>query len=375
MNYIVKIIKCNFNKSLTNLKIMKIHSILTVLLIILFLNTCGQKSNTRNLENKSLIVTFVKHESDKRMDVMVDGKPFTSYCWPDNIYKPILYPILTAVGTTITRGFPINARAGERQDHKHQIGNWLNYGNVNGYDFWGNGSEEKRSINGGQIKHISIGDLSEGNGEGSMVINASWIDPAGKELLAEKTEFHFIAKGSIRIIDRITTLTATGEAVLFKDTKEGSFGIRVSRQLELPSQEDVTLTDAQGNPTKVKAMSNVGVTGNFRSSEGVTGESVWGTRAKWMGLHGSIGDENISLIICDHPKNLSYPTYWHARGYGLFAANPFGVKDFTKGKEELNYNIPSGKSLTMKYRIIISSGMHLTDAEINASAKDFARKY
>ena len=354
---------------------MKIQSILIVLLTVLYFTACGQKSNTRNQGNKGSKVTFVKHEADQRMDVMVDGKPFTSYWWPDYVYKPILYPILTTVGTTITRGYPIKARAGERRDHKHQVGNWLNYGNVNGYDFWGNGSEGKRNVNGGQIKHISIGELSEGNGEGSMVTTASWIDPAGKELLAEKTEFHFIAKGSIRIIDRIAILTATGEAVLFKDTKEGSFGIRVSRQLELPSKEDVTLTDAQGNPTTVKAMSNEGVTGNFRSSEGVTGEAVWGTRAKWMGLYGSIGDENISLIICDHPKNLSYPTYWHARGYGLFAANPFGVKDFTKGKEELNYSIPSGKSLTLKYRIIISSGVHLTDAEINAYAKDFARKY
>jgi len=169
--------------------------------------------------------------------------------------------------------------------------------------------------------------------------------------------------------------TATGNAVTFKDTKEGMFGIRVARQLELPSKEDVTLTDAQGNPTTVKAMSNEGVTGNYRSSEGVTGEAAWGTRAKWMDLYGSIGDENISLIICDHPKNLSYPTYWHARGYGLFAANPFGVKDFTKGKEELNYSIPSGKSLTLRYRIIVSSGNHLTDAEINGYADDFASKY
>ncbi len=354
---------------------MKIQSISIMLLAVLFFTACGQRSNSKNQGDKGSKVTFVKHEADQRVDVMVDGKLFTSYWWPDSVYKPILYPILTAVGTTITRGYPIKARAGERRDHMHQVGNWLNYGNVNGYDFWGNGSEGKRNVNGGQIKHLSIGKLSEGNGEGSMVTNASWIDPAGKELLAERTEFHFIAKDSIRIIDRIATLTATGEAVLFKDTKEGSFGIRVARQLELPSKEDVTLTDAQGNPTIVKALSNEGVTGNYISSEGITGEAVWSTRARWMDLYGSIGNEKISLVICDHPKNLSYPTYWHARGYGLFAANPFGVKDFTKGKEELNYSIPSGKSLTLRYRIIISSGSHLTDPEINAYADDFAKKY
>lgn len=354
---------------------MKFQSFSIALLAVLFFTACGQRSNTQNQGNKDSKVTFVKHEADQRIDVMVNGKLFTSYWWPDSVYKPILYPILTAIGTPITRGFPIKPREGERRDHLHQVGNWLNYGNVNGYDFWGNGSEGKRNVSGGQIKHLSIGELSEANGEGTMVATASWIDPAGKELLAEKTEFHFIAKDSIRIIDRIATLTATGEAVLFKDTKEGSFGIRVARQLELPSKEDVTLTDAQGNPTIVKAMSNEGVTGNYRSSEGVTGETVWGTRARWMDLYGSIGDEEISLVICDHPKNLSYPTYWHARGYGLFSANPFGAKDFTEGKEELNYIIPSGKSLTLRYRIIVSSGIHLTDVEINGYADDFANKY
>ena len=178
--------------------------------------------------------------------------------------------MLTSGGTTITRGFPIKPREGERWDHMHQIGNWLNYGNVNGIDFWGNGSEGKKNANGGQIKHLNFGKLTNGNGEGSMVANSSWIDPAGKELLAEKTEFHFIAKGSTRIIDRIVTLTAIGEAVSFKDTKEGSFGIRVARQLELPLKENVILTDAQGNATTVKAMSNAGITGNYKSSEGVT---------------------------------------------------------------------------------------------------------
>ena len=354
---------------------MKLHSTLILLLAVLFCTSCGQRSKTQNQGNKDSEVTFGKHEAEQRIDVMVGGKLFTSYWWPDSVYKPILYPILTAVGTPITRGFPIKPREGERRDHLHQVGNWLNYGNVNGYDFWGNGSEGKRNVNGGQIKHLSIGELSEGNGEGSMVTTASWIDPAGKELLAEKTEYHFIAKDSLRIIDRITTLTATGDAVLFKDTKEGSFGVRVARQLELPSKEDVTLSDAHGNPTTVKAMSNEGVTGNYRSSEGVSGETVWGTRARWMDLYGSIGDEKISLVICDHPKNLNYPTYWHARGYGLFSANPFGAKDFTAGKEELNYSIPSGKSLTLRYRIIISSGIHLTDAEINGYADDFASKY
>jgi hypothetical protein len=102
---------------------------------------------------------------------------------------------------------------------------------------------------------------------------------------------------------------------------------------------------------------------------------VWGTRAKWMNLYGNISDEKISLIICDHPKNPNYPTYWHARGYGLFAANPFGWNDFTEGEKQANFKIPAGKSVTFRYRVIISSGEHLNEKEINTYASDFASKY
>ena len=239
----------------------------------------------------------------------------------------------------------------------------------------GNGSTGKRSPNGGEVKHLNVETMSGGIDEGVIVTRESWLDPSGKELLAEKTEYHFIARGSTRIIDRITTLKATGNTVTMKDTKEGMFGIRVSRQLELPSKGDVVLTDVQGNPTTVKALPNEGVTGNYMSSEGVTGEAVWSTRAKWMDLFGKIGNEKISIVVCDHPKNQSYPTYWHARGYGLFSANPLGAKDFTQGKKELNFSIPAGKSATFRYRVIVNSGNHLTGAEINAYCDDFAKKY
>lgn len=364
---------------------MKLSSIAIVSLTFIFFASCTSKSGKQveqeqhsqsGEQSQHLKIEFVKNDADKSVDVMVGEKLFTSYRWPDNVYKPILYPILTSSGTEITRGFPLKPREGERMDHIHQVGNWLNYGNVNGYDFWGNGSTGERNVDGGQIKHLGIQELKGGTGEGTMVTTASWIDPSGKELLAETTEYHFIGKGSLRIMDRIETLTATsGEPVIFKDTKEGMFGIRVARQLELPSEQDVILTDAKGDPTKVKKMSNEGISGNYRSSEGVMGEEVWGTRAKWMDLYGNIGDEKISVVICDHPDNINYPTYWHARGYGLFAANPFGVKDFTKGKEELNHTIPAGGSLTFKFRIIVSSGHHLTDDEINSQAEKFAAKY
>ena len=308
---------------------------------------------------------------------MISGKLFTTYCWPDNVMKPVLYPVLTSEGTEITRGYPLKPRAGERVDHPHHIGIWFNYGDVDGFDFWNNSTAipaaQKSGF--GTIKHLKINQLKEGTGEALLVTTESWIDPSGKELLSEKTEYHFIAIESTRIIDRVVTLTATGNDVSLNDNKEGVLGIRMARQLELPSKDEVIMTDARGNPTTVKKMTNEGVTGSYRSSEGIKDDAVWSTRARWMDLNGKIGKEEIAVVICDHPKNQSYPTYWHARGYGLFAANPLGWSIFTKGKEKLNYRIPAGKSSIFRYRIIIHSGNDLTDSAINSYADDFARKY
>jgi len=334
-----------------------------------------QTNPCRAQEGKKPHVTISVKESENKADILIGKRVITSYCWPDNVYKPILYPVRTLTGTEITRGFPLRPREGERNDHIHQVGIWFNYGNVNGYDFWGNGSTGKKSENGGVIKHLDIVKKQDGNGEGVLETNESWQDPTGKELLKESTEFHFIAGDRYYCIDRITRLTALEQDVSFSDTKEGMYAIRVARQLELPSDENTPLLDASGNPGNIKASSNTGVTGNYRSSEGITGDAVWGTRAKWMDLYGTIGNENISIIICDHPKNPSFPTYWHARGYGLFSANPLGAKDFTNGKEIAGFSIPAKKSVTFRYRIVITSGFFMDDSEINRLADEFAKMY
>ncbi|MCU0462004.1 MAG: PmoA family protein [Bacteroidales bacterium] len=327
------------------------------------------------LQGQDVKVQFANHEAERRIDILFDGKVFTSYCWPENVYKPILYPVYTSSGTEITRGFPLKPREGERNDHIHQVGIWLNYGKVNGLDFWGNGSKGFKDPAGGEIKHLNIEGEGLGNNEAILKTSESWLKPDRKELLAEKTEYHFIARGSLRIIDRITTLTAKDTAVVFSDTKEGMFGIRVARELELPVNENVALLDAEGKPSAQKVPAANGAAGNYHSSKGVDGEAVWGTRAEWMNLYGTIGKEKISVVVCDHPKNPGYPTYWHARGYGLFAANPFGWTDFTKGKETFNFTLKPDEAATFRYRVIISSGVHLSDEEINNLKEEFDNKY
>src|SRR4029078_3130993 len=138
-------------------------------------------------------------------------------------------------------------------------------------------------------------------------------------------------------------------------------GIRVRRELEQHSTEATTYTDASGKPTTVKAMSTNGVTGLYRSSEGKTGDAVWSTRGRWTTLTGKVQEKDITLAILDHPKNVGFPTYWHARGYGLFAANPLGQKAMSNGKDELNFKLAPKASVTFRHEVLILDGKATAD--------------
>ena len=90
-------------------------------------------------------IQVVPNEAGRRVDITIDGQPFTSYIWPTTIKKPVLYPLRTAKATLVTRGFPLDPRKGERVDHPHHVGLWFNHGDVNGFDFWGNSLIAMRS--------------------------------------------------------------------------------------------------------------------------------------------------------------------------------------------------------------------------------------
>jgi hypothetical protein len=303
-------------------------------------------------------VRVVRNEASRRVDVLIDGQPFTSYIWPETLTKPVLYPLRTAQGTIVTRGFPLDPRPGERVDHPHHAGLWFNYGDVNGADFWNNSTalpvEQQHKM--GTIVQRKILRTQNGKDRGELEVETDWIMPDGQAILREATTFIFHAGPNLRAVDRFTTLTALDKRVVFHDNKEGVIGMRVRRELEQPSTEPLVFTDASGRPTAVKVLDNDGVSGLYRSSEGKTGDAVWGTRGRWTMLTGRVGPESITLAMLDHPRNKGFPTYWHARGYGLFAANPLGPEVFSNGKEKLNFTLEPRRSVTFHYRLLILSG-------------------
>jgi len=321
-------------------------------------------------------IRLVRDDAKQRVDVFIDGQPFTAYIYPSTLKKPVLFPLRSAKGTLVTRGFPLEPRPGERVDHPHHVGLWFNYGDVNGTDFWNNSDaikpEDRPKM--GTIVHRAVTAVRNGPDKGELETDMDWVLGNGTVILKEHTLFVFRGGPGRRSVDRITRLQAQGERVSFTDNKEGVLGLRVARQLEIPSKKPEVFTDASGRATTVASLDNAGVNGDYLTSEGKTGDAAWGTRGRWCTLSAKLGDEPVTIAILDHAANPGFPTFWHARGYGLFAANPLGQKALSDGKVALNFALEPGQSVTFRHRILILSEMASAD-RAEAAFKEFAAAY
>ncbi len=320
-------------------------------------------------------VQVVPNEARQRVDVTIDGKPFTSYVWPSALKKPVLYPLIASDGVEVTRGYPLAPREGERTDHPHHAGVWFNYGNVNGFDFWNNSEAIKPENRArmGSIHQQQIVSVKSGHDRGELVVQSVWIAGNGEDVLKETTQYVFSRKSDEWMIDTNTTLTAI-DRVVFHDDKEGLLGIRVAHFLESAGEKGGTFTDANGNPTKVEDSNVPGATGVYLTSEGKEGDAVWGTRGRWCSLTGSRDGHIETIAIFDHGRNPGYPTYWHARGYGLFAANPLGRSIFDPKSSAFNYTLEKGQKVTFRYRISLLPHA-ATAADMNREADRFEMNY
>jgi len=327
------------------------------------------------LAQKREVVKIVRSSNENKVDVFIGGKLFTSFLYPDTLEKPVLFPLHAANGTIVTRGFPLDPRPGEPTDHPHHIGLWFNFENVNGLDFWNNSDaipKNKKNLY-GWIRTDRLLETKGGN-TGILVYHAKWINQQKKVILEETTRFEFSGNENQRIIDRFTTLKADTD-VAFNDAKDGMLGLRLAHELQIPTNEDQQFTDNKGNVTVVKGGTDHVANGNYITSAGKTGNDAWSTRGVWCKVYGKMGTDSVSIAIIDHPKNPNYPTFWHARGYGLFAANPLGEKIFTNGKSAKNLSLKKGEEVTFQYRIVISSGNQTINSEnLNEMAEEFGKK-
>ena len=317
-------------------------------------------------------IELISDDAQRKIDVLYNGRLFTSFIYPADLEKQSLYPIYTANGTEITRGFPLDPRPGERPDHPHHVGAWFTFGDVNGVDLWGNSTsvpaDQKHLY--GFVRHRNIVSLQSGKTQGILEVEADWVDHAEKFLLKEETKYVFSGEGDWRIIERITKLTAGKDTVTFTDNKEGMIGIRMDRVFEEPTNQPERFFDAQGN-LGARAMNNEGKNGVYRNSEGFEKGAVWGKPTKWVSLSAEKDGEKISVAIIDHKKNPGYPAHSHARGYGLFSTNNMGAQAFNEDTHLFKLKLTPWQSTTFRHLIVVKTNGFVSDDEMNQMFADF----
>ena len=278
---------------------------------------------------------------DDRIDVTIDGEPFTSYIFAGH-RKPILFPVRGPGGVAMTRSWPVVADvAGEAHDHPHHESIWFTHGSVNGVDFWTSSpladKEERRG--GNRIEHVELVKVEDG-ARGLVEARNRWMKADGTTVCTDTRRLVFAGDGTTRTIDCTITIHADHGPVTFGDTKEGAMALRLPTSLQLKNIDGST-----------------GAAGHCVNSAGDRDAAVWSKRARWVDYWGPIAGRTVGVAVLDHPGNLRHPTHWHARDYGLVAANPFGLHDFAGAPRGAgDHLIPAGGTLELRYLLVFHEG-------------------
>ncbi|MFB3905567.1 MAG: PmoA family protein [Acidobacteriota bacterium] len=316
---------------------MRLKTCFCLLSVVLLLSVVALAQSTR-IELK---------EGKYQIDVIINGKPFTTYLHtPDPSKpllapgilqtKPVLHPVLSPSGIALTRAYPFTEVPGESRDHPHHMGIYFTMDRVgsDANNFWGNSREPLPAI-----KHVKVTSKKEGSQSAALKTVSKWVGKDGKPVVTEDREMVFmVLDPSTYAIDFNMALQPVSGEVSFGDTKEGMFAFRVAEFLTEKA------------------------TGRYLNSEGGELEKgVWGKRANWVRLQGETGGKKIGIVILNHPTSTNSPTYWHARGYGCFSVNPLGQLDFQKAHKEpdpkpLDLKLKPGEKAWFKYRVVVYEG-------------------
>jgi hypothetical protein len=295
--------------------------------------------------------------SENKIEVMVGGKPFTTYYFDSAVAKPYLMPLRTASGLVISRGFPV-ANAISKADEKspsfepHQRPLYFDHGNIDGLSFWTekafdtyyHGHSHQAY---GRMALVKLEDATGGAEAGTIRALFNLLAPSGRIIAEETQTFKFRGDEKARIIDCDFVVNASHGPVTFGDTKEGTFAVRLGPELSAPHDHMMNSSGAEGEP------------------------AIWGKPADWVAYSGEVSGKPVTVAAFDNPKSFRHPTTWHARAYGLLAANPFGAREFTNDPaKDGSWTVPEGKSITFRYRVVIYEGQ-LTQERI----ADFYRQY
>ena len=269
------------------------------------------------------------------------ASPSPPTCGAINQRKPILYPLISPDGVTLTRGNP--PLPGERTDHPHHTGLWFNYSNVNNIDYWNNSDAIKPEARAkyGSIDHDRIVSAKSGATSGELVTESTWYPASDVPSVGSNQQPPVLHQTTRYVFSKLIDRRQAGPRHRHDRDAEGHLKppSSTTTRTECSASASPTsssrrrakpevLRDANGIATPVAAPT-AGATGVYRTSEGKVGDDAWGTRGKWCELSATTADGKAETIaVLDHTGNPNYPTYWHARDYGLFAVNPLGAHGF-----------------------------------------------
>lgn len=296
-----------------------------------------------------------RNDDGDRVDFYSHEDLVARYNKGPEVAKPYFWPVFGPGQTLVTRGWPMTkGDPGGSTDHVHQKSVWFCHGDVipvglelrhkikgvEGVDFW---SEAKGH---GQIVCTEVGRPVFAPTHCELPTRNEWRTADGTTILTENRTIHEFDCYPSRFFAFDIDLAATEWPIVFGDTKEGSFGVRVNDAIREQVQDPKTRKTKKGD-------------GVMENADGKVGErDCWGRQSAWCDYSGPINGEVVGLAIFDHPSN-RYPASWHSRGYGLMAANPFGRAKSgfpaMRGRSDL-VRLEPGEHLHLVYGLYIHTG-------------------
>jgi len=286
---------------------------------------------------------FTYKQRDGAVDIIKGKTVVASYVYKDTP-RPYIYPLLSPAGVQVTRNYPMKTVEGEPTDHPHHRSMWIGFGDINGTDFWAEGEKSGKIVQTSiDFKPVTVGPYW------AIHTTNDWLTHDGKKMCTDERYTAFYSCDYGTLIVTIVKIIASEDPIKFNDTKEGFAAIRLAPSLALK-----------------------GGTGHILNSEGDKDADAWGKRAKWVDYTGQIDGKTVGVTMFDAHTNYGYPTYWHARDYGLLAANPFGAKAFTgDATKESPLSVKLGDSVVFRYVTLIHDGA-LDATTLDALAEDVA---
>lgn len=285
-------------------------------------------------------------EKYRNVEIQLEGKLFTEYV-TDQGAKPFLFPLIGPTGPPFTRAYPMKTVEGEDKDHPHQRSFWFTHGKVNDVDFW---SEQGKH---GRIRETRKLTLESGRVVAVLRTMDDWYAADGKKVCEDERVLRVfnsaLDSGACRVLDYEVTIKATSGPVVFGDTKEGMFGVRVASSMDVAKKTG----------------------GQILNAEGIKDDAAWGKASRWVDYTGPVEGKKVGIAILNHPASLRAPTTWHVRTYGLFAANPFGWKDFGQSQSG-DYTLPHNERVTFRYRVLLHDD-RVNPSEVEQRYRTFAQ--